>query len=218
MGIPVLIIGKSGTGKSTSMRTVADNPNFNLIQVVNKPLPFKGNIPKIKTDDYTQIAKALKGSQAKSIIIDDAGYLITNQFMRNHSTTGAGNAVFTMYNNLADQFWTLLQFIQALPEDKIVYIVMHEDADESGNYKPKTIGKLLDEKVCIEGLFTIALRSVFQNGNYHFVTQSDGKIVAKSPMGMFGDLLIDNDLLQVDNAIREYYDIITDEKREEGQK
>lgn len=205
MAIPVLIIGKSGGGKSTSLRNCVDNEEWNLINVLNKPLPFKGKIPQVATDDYAQVMKCLASSKAHSVVVDDAGYLITNYFMKNHSSKGQGNAIFTMYNTLADNFWNLVEFIKKLPEDKIVYIIMHEDTDDYGNVKPKTIGKLLDEKICLEGMFTIVLRCILENGKHLFVTQADGGAVSKSPMGMFEDLQIDNDLLYVDNKIREYY-------------
>ena len=205
MAIPVLIIGKSGCGKSTSLRNCVDNDGWNLINVLNKPLPFKGKIPQVETDDYTQVMQCLAGSKAHSIVVDDAGYLITNYFMRNHSSKGAGNAIFSMYNTLADNFWNLVEFIKKLPDDKIVYIIMHEDTDDYGNVQPKTIGKLLDEKICLEGMFTIVLRCVQENGKHLFVTQADGGAVSKSPIGMFEELQIDNDLLYVDTKIREYY-------------
>ena len=205
MAIPVLIIGKSGSGKSTSLRNCTNNPEWGLINVLNKPLPFKGKIPQVVTDDYSMVMNTLAKSKAKSVVIDDAGYLITNYFMRNHSTKGAGNAIFTMYNTLADNFWNLVEFIKTLPEDKIVYIIMHEDVNEFGDIKPKSIGKMLDEKICLEGMFTIVLRCIQENGKHLFVTQSDGGAVSKSPMGMFESLEIDNDLLMVDKVIRDYY-------------
>ena len=205
MATPVLIIGKSGSGKSTSLRNCVNNQEWNLINVLNKPLPFKGKVPQITTDDYSQVVKALAGSKAKSIVIDDAGYLITNYFMKNHSSKGAGNAIFSMYNTLADNFWNLIEFIKKLPEEKIIYIIMHEDVNEFGDIKPKTLGKMREEKICLEGMFTIVLRCIQENGKHLFVTQSDGGAVSKSPMGMFESLEIDNDLLIVDKTIREYY-------------
>ena len=215
MAIPVLIIGKSGGGKSTSLRNCVDNDKWNLINVLGKPLPFKGKIPQVVTDDYSKVIKCLASSTANSIVVDDAGYLITNYFMRNHSSKGAGNAIFSMYNTLADNFWNLVEYIKKLPEDKIVYIIMHEDIDDFGNVKPKTIGKLLDEKICLEGMFTIVLRCILENGKHMFVTQANDGAVSKSPMGMFGELEIDNDLLYVDNKIREYYGLEIKEKESE---
>lgn len=214
MALPVLIIGRSGGGKSASLRNCVDNEKWNLVNVLGKPLPFKGKIPQVVTDDYEQVKKCLMKSEANSIVIDDAGYLITNYFMKNHSTKGAGNAIFTMYNTLADNFWNLIEFIKRLPEDKIIYIIMHEDVDDFGNVKPKTIGKLLDEKICLEGMFTIVLRCIQENGKHLFVTQAQGGAVSKSPMGMFEDLEIDNDLLAVDKVIREYYGLEAKESEE----
>ena len=205
MATPVLIIGKSGSGKSTSMRN-CQNDDFNLIRVLNKPLPFKGKVNGWFSDDYHQIMKLLIASKADSIVIDDAGYLITNHFMRGHSSAGKGNGVFSLYNDIGDYFWNLIQFIVTkVPENKIVYIIMHEEKDEAGEVKPKTIGKLLDEKVCIEGMFTIVLRCIEEGGKHLFVTQASQGAVSKSPIGMFEDLTIDNDLLLVDKKIREYY-------------
>lgn len=207
MATPVLIIGKSGSGKSTSMRNCINKEDWNLIRVLNKPLPFKGKINGWSTDDYQTVMKCLSQSKAKNIVLDDAGYLITNMFMTKHSSAGAGNGVFTLYNQIGDHFWNLIQYIIKLPEDKIVYVIMHEDTNDFGQIKPKTIGKLLDEKVCIEGMFTIVLRCIEESGKHLFVTQSADGAVSKSPIGMFEDLTIDNDLLLVEKAIREYYEI-----------
>lgn len=214
MAVPVLIIGKSGSGKSTSLRNCI-NKDFNLIRVLDKPLPFRGKINGWKTDDYQMIMKVLNQSKAKSIVIDDAGYLITNHFMRGHSSSGKGNAVFALYNDIGDYFWNLIQFIvDKLPEDKIVYLMMHEEMNDFGEVKPKTIGKLLDEKVCIEGMFTIVLRCIEEGGKHLFVTQSSNGAVSKSPIGMFDDLTIDNDLAAVDEIIRNYYEFEEDVKNE----
>lgn len=204
MAVPVLIIGKSGTGKTTSLENCISD-EWNLIRVLNKPLPFRGKINGWCTDDYQTVFKVLKQSKAKSIVIDDAGYLITNQFMKGHSNTGAGNTVYGFYNTIADHFWELIQFITQLPDNKIVYVIMHEETDENGETKPKTIGKLLDEKVCIEGMFTIVLRCVIENGEHLFITQSENRAVSKSPKDMFQDLKIPNDLRFVDDSIRKYY-------------
>ena len=214
MGLPVLIIGKSGSGKSTALRNCVNDSNWNLVNVLGKPLPFKGKVPQVVTDDYEQVKRCLTSSMAKSLVVDDAGYLITNYFMRNHSSKGQGNAIFSMYNTLADNFWKLVEYIKHLPEDKIVYIIMHEDTDDFGKVKPKTIGKLLDEKICLEGMFTIVLRCIQENGKHLFVTQADGGAVSKSPMGMFEELEINNDLLYVDNKIREYYGLEIKEREE----
>lgn len=214
MGIPVLIIGKSGSGKSRSMKNCVGK-DFNLIRVLNKPLPFRGKINGWVTDDYQIVHKAIKAAPAKSVIIDDAGYLITNYFMKNHSTKGKGNDVFGLYNTLGDNFWGMIQLIvNEIPENKIVYIMMHEDTDDYGNIRAKTIGKLLDEKICLEGMFTIVMRCVNNMTEHKFITQSDGGAISKSPEDMFDDIEIPNDLLYVDNKIREYYRIENPKNKE----
>ncbi len=205
MAIPVLVIGKSGAGKSASMRGFAPG-EVGIVNVLGKPLPFRNQHKTVKTTDYAQITAMLAGAKVHSIVIDDAGYLITDHFMVEHSNTGKGNAVFGLYNDMADKFYNLVRYIVTdLPEEKIVYVLMHEDKNEFGDIKPKTIGKLLDEKVCLEGLFTIVLRAVGDQSKHVFITQSAGYDVAKSPMGMFDTIEIDNDLKAVDTAIRNYY-------------
>ena len=211
MAIPVLILGKSGSGKSTSIRNLK---NALVVNVANKPLPFKGKdetVAVYSTDDYAKVESALLKASEKgyrTAVIDDAGYLITNAFMRNHSTSGKGNQIFDLYNQIGDDFWGLLYFISSeLPKEMIVYVIMHEDKNEFGETKPKTIGKLLDDKVCIEGMFTIVLHAMKANGKYVFATNSDGLDCAKSPLGMFDEESIDNDLAKIDEKIREYYEL-----------
>jgi hypothetical protein len=214
MAIPVLIIGKSGSGKSASLRNCTEG--FNLIKVLDKPLPFKGTIPNGVSDNYITIMKWLNGAKEKSLVIDDAGYLITNHFMREHASTGKGNGVFALYNDIGDSFWNLIQFVTTkLPPDKIVYLMMHEEINDFGDIKPKTIGKMLDEKVCVEGMFTIVLRCTSDSSKHKFITQSEGGAVSKSPIDMF-PLEIDNDLKFVDTTIREYWNL--NNTKNEGEK
>lgn len=207
MAYPVLIIGKSGSGKSASLRNL--NPaEIAVINVLGKPLPFKATgFRTYKTDDYDKVKNAIAKTKSPIVVIDDAGYLITNSFMRGHSNTGAGNSLFAFYNTIGDQFWGLIQFISALQSDQRVYMIMHEDVNDFGAVKPKTIGKMLDEKVCVEGMFTICLRCMIENGQHVFHTQSDGNDIAKTPIGMFDSTAIDNDLALVDKSICDFYDI-----------
>ena len=208
MAIIVLVIGKSGTGKSASLRNF-EKEEVDIINVESKPLPFRNDFDLINTSDYKAVAEAIKGSEKKSIVVDDAGYLMTTAFMKGHSAAGSGNAIFSFYNTLADFFWKMLTFCKGkgVAPDKIVYFIMHEDKNDFGDIKPKTIGKLLDEKVNIEGMFTIVLRSVFHDGKYFFRTKTDGFDVSKTPIGMFEQEEIENDLKFVDATIREYYGI-----------
>lgn len=208
MARPVLIMGKSGSGKSASLRNFAPD-QVDIINVLGKELPFRNKFEKIfVTDNYPMVLKAVEKSKKNAVVIDDAGYLITSEFMKGHSAKAAGNSVFVLFNDLADHFWTLINEIKNLEDDKkIVYLIMHEDKNDNGDVKPKTIGRLLDEKVCVEGLFTIVLRAEKDGDKYVFRTKTTGADVTKTPIGMFEQETIDNDLAAVDAAIREYYEL-----------
>lgn len=208
MSYPVLIIGKSGSGKSASLRNL-DLSKVALINVLGKPLPFKGGnkARQLCTDDYTKIIGAVKLAKADIIVLDDVGYLMTNQFMRGHSSTGGGNGVFTLYNQIGDNFFTLIDAARNIPGNKRIYFMMHEEQNDFGQVKPKSIGKMIDEKVCLEGMFTVCLRACTADAKHIFRTTTDGADVAKAPMGMFESDEIDNDLAIVDKAICEYYEI-----------
>lgn len=202
----VLILGRSGSGKSASLRNFNDS-EYGLINVMGKDLPFKSSKKFLETTNYSTIKQALLDYTQKVdvVVLDDAGYLITDQFMSNHAG-GKGNAIFELYNSLGDNFYRLIRFIKnELPEHKTIYLTMHEDRDEFGYVKPKTIGKMLDEKVNIAGMFTIILHAVKQDGAYVFRTQSDGFDVTKSPIGMFEEEFVDNDLKVVNQKIQDYY-------------
>lgn len=208
MALPVLIMGKSGSGKTASLRNMTQTTL--VINVNKKSLPFSKNdhIKIRNTDDYLTIREILSKAYdagIKTVVIDDAGYLMTNKFMRGHREK-KGASQYDLYNEIADSFYSLIRFItDNLQPDMIVYIVMHEDKNDMGESKPKTIGRLLDEKVCIEGLFTIVLHSMKHNGKYVFATNTDGTDVTKTPIGMFDEEYVDNDLQMIDNKIREYY-------------
>lgn len=206
MGIPVLIIGKSGSGKSCSLRNFQDG-EVGIINVLGKPLPFRSKLNTFTTDNYELTKTVIMKSKVDTLVIDDAGYLITNMFMNEHSNYGEGSTIFNFYNKLGDSFWGLVEFVKSLPPEKIVYFMMHEDKNDFGDIKPKTIGKMLDEKVCLEGMFTIVLRAIKEKNDHFFLTKSQGFDVSKTPMGMFENGKIDNDLKILDKTIREYYEL-----------
>ena len=174
------------------------------INVMSKPLPFKGRFAETYNgDDYQAIAKAINNTKCKSIVIDDAQYLMANEFMRRSSELG-----YQKFTDIANNFWTLINSINNdLPFDVIVYFLMHTDQDDNGNEKAKTIGKLLDEKICIEGMSSIVLKTAVKDGVYTFTTQNNGHDTVKSPLGMFPTYEIDNDLKAVDTTIREYWEL-----------
>lgn len=201
MAIIVMVYGQSGTGKSTSLRNFKPE-DVCIVNVSGKPLPFKNKHKTFNTDDYMAIETAIKKAPAKSIVIDDATYLMTGEYMRTAKVTG-----YQKFTDLALNYYTLVKTAAALPDDKIVYFLGHSDIDNNGNEKFKTIGKLLDEKITLEGMFTIVLKTVVTDGKYQFSTRNSGQDTVKTPMGMFNEPLIDNDLAAVDKTIREYYEL-----------
>ena len=204
--VPVLLIGQSGSGKSTSLRNFKGE-EVAVVNVLGKPLPFKSDIKAGKCDDYATILKAIANTPKKTIVVDDANYLITNEFMNKASVKG-----YDKYNELANNFWNLINGIKNIQGGKTVYLIMHEDTDENGNVKPKTIGKLLDDKVNIQGMFTICIRSMFENGNYIFRLKTNGQDCVKTPFGMFEEDEMENDLKAFDKVVREYYELDKEEK------
>ena len=201
MAIIVMVYGQSGTGKSTSLRNFKPE-DVCIVNVSGKPLPFKNKHKTFNTDDYMSIETAIKKAPAKSIVIDDATYLMTGEYMRTAKVTG-----YQKFTDLALNYYTLVKIAAALSDDKIVYFMGHSDIDNNGNEKFKTIGKLLDEKITLEGMFTIVLKTVVTDGKYQFSTRNSGQDTVKTPMGMFSEPMIENDLAAVDKAIREYYEI-----------
>lgn len=201
MAIGVLILGTSGSGKSCSLRNCTKD-RFGIINVQGKPLPFKNEIATVDTDDYERIYSILNKAEVPSIVIDDAQYLMANEFMRRAKETG-----YQKFTDIGEHYWQLLNIIRALPNDKIIYVLQHTDRTDDGHEKAKTIGKMIDEKICIEGCFSIVLKAVASDGKYTFQTVTNGMDTVKTPMGLFEQAEIDNDLLMVDDKIRDYYNI-----------
>lgn len=215
MAIVTMILGESGTGKSTSLRNL-NKENVLLIQVVKKPLPFKndwkiatsenpGQI--FQTDNAEKIIKCLNRSTKKIIIIDDFQYILANEFMRRVMDKETGNQAFQKYNEIAKNAWDILMTAVSLDDDKRIYILSHSNTDEHGMTKIKTIGKLLDDKIVLEGLVTIVLRSLKINDQYVFSTRNNGADTVKTPLEMFEEDHIKNDLNYVDQSICNYYSI-----------
>lgn len=207
MGLPVLIYGKSGSGKSRSLKFFAED-EIMLVNIEGKALPFKKQFKYVcKSDKLDSVMTQLQKMPCKTAVIDDAGYLMTHHFMANHRTK-KGNASFEMYDDIADTMYFLVQGIKnSLPDDVIVYIMFHEDTGDTGETKIRTIGKLIDNKVCLEGMVTICLRCMSDQGKHFFRTQTDGFDITKSPEELFADdeVEIENNLKYVDEKIREFY-------------
>ena len=201
MAINVMILGSSGTGKSASMRNFKDG-EVALVNVCSKPLPFRGKkFDVLNSDDYGEIKQFLKKNDKKVIVIDDAQYLMANEYMRRAQERG-----FDKFTEIGQYFWNFIRFTEDLPSDKTVYYLQHTElSSDDKTIKAKTIGKLLDEKITLEGMFSIVLRTSVDDGVYLFHTRTDGTDTVKSPIGMFDTPTIDNDLAKVDAIIRNYY-------------
>jgi len=212
-----LIIGESGTGKSTSLCSLDPKETF-IINVLDKPLPFRGykkNYTKLSpdgmegnyyaSDDYTKIMRIIKlinekRPEIKNIIIDDWQYTMCNEFMRRATETG-----FTKFTEIGQHAWSIIKSLTECRDDLFCFVLSHSDTDSNGKYKCKSIGKMLDEKITIEGMFTIVLHTQIMDGNYRFLTQNDGSHIAKSPQGMFDQKYIANDLAFVKTQMNAYY-------------
>ncbi len=202
MGVACLILGESGSGKSASMRNFNEN-DVRVLNVASKPFPFR-NVNKLKKADkatYDMIKGVVKSGQVLSYVIDDAQYLMAFESFDKAQIAGYGK-----FTEMAKNYEEMLRTIQEdTPPDTIVYVMQHVDTDDTGKVKAKTLGKMLDQQLTVEGLFTIVLLAKADEKGHYFLTQSDGTNPCKSPMGMFDDVKIDNDLKMVDNTIREYY-------------
>ena len=201
MGIPVLVLGESGSGKTASLRNFEPN-ELGIFNVASKPLPFRKKLPMIQTSDYAQITGIMSKSDKKTFVIDDSQYLMCFENFAKAKETG-----YQKYTNMALNFYNLLQFvITKLPADKIVYFLHHTEQDSNtGKIKAKTLGKMLDNQLTVEGLFAIVIMAVTDGKRHEFLLQSDGFSPVKTPMEMFPAERMDNDLKAVDTAIRQYY-------------
>jgi len=210
MSIATLILGESGTGKTCSLRNL-DPAKTLLIQPVRKPLPFRatgwkelrakgdgGNI--FVCDNPRLIIEAMKRTSADIIVIDDWQYILSNMFMARRNEKS-----FDKFTDIGGAGFDLCFNASQLAQNKRVYVLSHTQTDDLGHIRIKTLGRLLDEKIVPEGLFTTVLRTCIDNGRYMFSTQNNGFDTVKSPMGLFDEPLIDNDLAEVDRKICEFY-------------
>lgn len=219
MSNTVLVIGPSGSGKSTSLRNLDPTSTF-IINVLDKPMPFKGhgkNYVSIAngneekgnyyaTDDWDKIIRCIKlidkkRPDIKTLIIDDLQYIMANEFMRRATEKG-----YEKFTEMAQHIWEIINNLASTRNDLFSFVLCHSEIDSLGVSKVKTIGKLLDDKITLEGMFTCVFHSKIDNGAYKFMTQSDGFHIAKSPLGMFDEILVDNDLSIIREKISSYYE------------
>ena len=212
-----IIMGESGTGKSTSIRTLDPATTF-IINVMNKPLPFRGYKKQYtlvskdgqtgnyySSNNYDHITIVVNKInemrlEIKTLIIDDFQYLMSNEFMNRALERG-----FDKFSEIGKHAYDLLKLLPTLREDLDVFILTHSEANELGKMKIKTIGKMLDQVIVIEGMYSTVLQTELTNGDYHFITQGDARHIAKSPMGMFETREIPNDLAFVKQKMSAYF-------------
>lgn len=211
MGIPVLILGASGSGKSTSLENFSENEVL-VFNVAGKPFPFQKKLERINNATYANIGKALNVykdkdktlnmQKYKKYVIDDSQYLLAFDLFDKAKEAGYGK-----FTDIAVRFYKMIRFvIDKMPKDVIVYFLHHSEETASGKIKAKTVGKMLDDQLTLEGLFSIVLLAETDGDKYYFVTQSDGYSTCKSPKEMFRKN-IKNDLKVVDTIIRKYWNL-----------
>lgn len=220
----IAIVGASGSGKSTSIRTLNPEETF-IINVASKPLPFKGwrskyilwnkdnpNGNYVNTSDVSTINKILmyintKRPEIKNVVCEDTQYLMAFEYMDR-----AGEKGFQKFTDIAQKFYSVLKSGITMRDDLNIIMTCHSEnvgTSDDPQYKIKTLGKLLDSSLTVEGLFTYVLFTNIQRDDevgakYMFQTHSDGTTTAKSPMGCFEEDYIPNDLQYVIDKIKEY--------------
>ena len=220
MSYACLILGESGTGKTCSLRNL-DPKNTLLIQPVRKPLPFrstgwkeikqKGDGNNILVCSKSQaIINCMHASPFDVIVVDDWQYILASMYMAARNVKG-----FDKFTEIGGAGFDIAKAASELGENKRVYVLAHTTSDEFGNTRIKTLGKLLDDKIVVEGMFTTVLRTHVENGRYLFSTQNSGSDTVKSPMGMFSEQYIENDLAAIDRVICDYYGITNEKENEE---
>lgn len=212
MAYASLVMGESGTGKSTSLRNLNPDETF-IINTIDKPLPFKGASGKYSadkknyyhSDNSEKIVKCIEAINVrlphiKTVIIDDFQYIMSNAFMAKAKEKG-----FDKFTEIAQNAFNVINALRACRSDLQAFVLTHSDIDDHGRVKCKTIGKLLDDKVNVEGLFSMVFHTDVSNGEYQFLVQHDGVRAAKSPMGMFDDKFVPNDLSEIRECIHDYF-------------
>jgi hypothetical protein len=195
----VLIISKSGTGKSSSLRNLKKG-EASVVLSSGKELPFRTDIATMSPKSYADVLNAIDKSTAPIIVIDDANYLMSFEEMGRVNEIG-----YAKFTQMAQNMFKVFKAVIDKDSDQTFYIMAHAAESEDGMLRFKTTGKMLSDKVVLEGLTNILLTNeITADGEFVFRVQTDGTGV-KSPMGMFDTPTIPNDLKEVDKAIRKYY-------------
>ena len=198
MGVPVLVEGESGSGKSYGIKGLPPD-GTGVFSVEKGRLPFKGDFKVKPRATYRDINSIFKEPKLKRYVIDDSQYLLVNALFDRAKEVG-----YQKFTDMAVDFRNLIHNVNyLLPDDVIVYFLHHIETDpNTGKVKAKTVGKMIDQYLTLEGCFDIVLLTEVDSEGHHFITQSDGTSTAKSPEGLFPSVKIPNDLGAVDRCIR----------------
>lgn len=199
MAIGVLVLGESGTGKTFSISSFKEN-EVKILSVAKQILSFRGKYEIVKTPTADDVIREMRNTSKKNIVIDDFQYILGLPMMRRIGEKG-----WDKFNDISQPYADVLDAINGLPDDTIVYFLSHTETAEDGKTKIKTIGKALDKYITIEGLFMIVLGTHVIDQKYFFTTQNNGNNTVKTPYGMFDNMYIPNDLKYVEDKIRNYY-------------
>lgn len=220
MATTILVIGESGSGKSTSLRNLNPAETF-LINIDGKALPFnwkskyklaeKGEGNLFVSDDPQKICATIKWVAAnrpdiKQIVIDDFQYIMVNEFMRRAKEKG-----YEKFNDIAKSAFDIINVATQLSDSLKIIVLSHSELDEFGKNSCKTVGKMIRNYITMEGKFIIVFFSTLVDGKHVFITHSDPNSTAKSPIHMFPDNIIENDLAEAIRIIDEYYEKIEKE-------
>lgn len=205
MAEKVLIMGVSGTGKTTSIRN-CDPAITAIVNPVGKALSFRGKFDTLNNETnsekiVTWVKQKVKEGK-KIIVIDDFQYILSIPYMSRIKEQG-----WDKWNDFGSNYFTVIDMVKDLPDDVTVYYLTHCETLDNGITTIKLIGKMLREKISIEGLFTTVLMTGVSEGRYYFFTRNNGKNTVKTPIGMFDSGVIDNDIAYVDAKVRNYYDL-----------
>lgn len=197
MGVLVMVLGASGSGKSTSTMGLPRHAT-KAFSATGKRLPYRSPLDVHRNAGYRDIYDSLKENAARIYVIDDSTYLMQLDNFRRAQEKG-----YDKFVTMALSFERLLEAAMATDDDTTVYFLHHPQFGDSGEAKPQTIGKMLDNQLCIEGLFDIVLECAVVDGKHMFYTNEHG--IAKTPVNMFDEQLIANDLALVDETIRDFW-------------
>lgn len=199
-----MVIGKSGSGKSSSLRNFEPG-EVGVFSCADKPLPFRKKLDVATRHDYADICASLQANKRYAYVVDDSTYLMQFEMFARADEKGYGK-----FTDIAVSFERLLEYARLTSPDTIVYFLHHPEFADDGSAKPQTVGKMLNNQLCVEGLFPIVIEAVAKDGKYQFLTENNGFNLAKAPIDFeTGERMLpavmDNDLKAVDTAIRKFY-------------